>query len=203
MAQHYGIPGIAGGLGLPQVHNLFRYGEQITSAKATFAAGSVLGDQKPGAWEWHMSYPCALDVRAVLWEVFAVGADLDRLLWSASLEWDFIHQQVPISHLNYSTGSIGDFFFPPDDGRSDLEKLADTIHELPAEEVWRALAQTNSLGQRLCYRGRKVYTKFPVALPSNTNCSIRLVLDEPVELQNEVRLRVGLDGYFKQVIEVG
>ena len=171
-----------------QPYNLFRYGEQVISAKTIFAPGVTLGDNMPGAWEWHVP-----------------PEDLQGMLWSAYLEWDFLHTTAGISHLNFSTGSIGDFFFPSDDGRTDMEKLADTIKEgkLPPEEVWRALAQATTIGQGVCFRGKKVYQRFPVALPANTTCSLRLCVEEPFTPKDEVRFRVALDGVFKNIIEIG
>jgi hypothetical protein len=200
------IPGMAG---LPlrkhQPYQLFRYGEQVISGKTIFGPGMGLGEGMPGAWEWRICQSCAYDVMAVMWEVFAEPEDLQELLWGARLDWDFVNTTVPISHLNFATGSIGDFFFPQEDDRTDMEKLAATIKEghLPPEEVWRALAQATALGRTICFRGRKVYRKMPVSLPKDSACSIRMVLDEPFTPKAEVRFRVALDGVFKNTIEVG
>ena len=201
MAGHYGgIPGLAGiPAARPREHNFARLGEQTISAKLLFTPGTHLNYGT--AWRWEIRESVGLDVRAVMWEVFAEPEDLDALLWNSEWKWDFVQTTMPISHLNRSTGSLGDHFFPEDLG--DLEKLADCGSKAPSEEMWRALTQTMSAGQNLCFRGRKVYMQMPVHIPPNTDCAICLVLDESIKIVGKVRIRVALDCVFKKIIEFG
>lgn len=177
----------------------FSVGEQTISAKVSFRPGTQMS--LGTAWRWGIWESVGLDVVAVMWEVFAEPEDLDALLWNGEWKWDFGPTTMPISHLNRSTGSLGDHFFPED--LTDLEKLAGCGDNSPSEEMWRALTQTMSAGQNLCFRGRKVYTRMPIHIPGNTNCAVCLVLDEGIKTVGKVRIRVALDCVFKTPIEMG
>ena len=143
-----------------------------------------------------------MEVQAVSWELHTESdRDLNRLLWLGSLYWSFAMVAVAIGPLSMFAGSEADRRFPQD--RGDIEKLAEVANQGPCEEVWRAFAQTLSVGQSLFFRGQQTYHRHCVALPANSEVKIQLRMSEPYTLEAPVRLRVVLHGILKSVVEIG
>tara|TARA_Y100000310_G_C20459212_1_gene704509 strand:+ start:222 stop:752 length:531 start_codon:yes stop_codon:yes gene_type:complete len=175
-------------------------GEEILSAKFVLPAGLLHKEGVVQSWRTFTGSQ-SLTVRKVFWEVYACPADLDALLWHASLQWAFNHgaNRVNISHLAYCTGSWGDLLFPA--GEGDLEKLAQAGNSV-SEEQWRAWTQSIQLHKGLAFRGAKAYTQHPVLLPRNESAFIELVLDEYFTPEEDIRIRICIDGVWRREIDI-
>jgi hypothetical protein len=178
----------------------FRYGEGLPSYKFELPAGEPAGDLD---WEGRdQLHGVAFDVKAVFWEIMACEADLDAMLWEGRLSWCFVQAKVSIAHLAYCSGSWGNLLFPDEMG--DLERLAGTGGTAPSEEAWRALTQAARLTDNTkIFRGKRVYGRRPVLLPGNATWKVLLRWDREFTPVAPVRMRIGLDGVFKNQIEIG